>query len=149
MVFAFSVCHTLMFGRREFFLSVSLQTAVSIAKLSSNPWLGPDKSLAHWFPLASWLVFPILTMIICSGLTLQWLAHRETLDLPARGAIVTYLYCFGIMVIMTIRPTLLMASDLYVSILIPLMFLVFALTVFDIPRSLGDRFFYFVLLACC
>lgn len=149
IVFAFSLCHTLIFGSREFFLSVSLQTAVSIAKMSSNPWLGPDTRLAHWFPLASWIVFPVLTLLVCIGLTPRWLTRKGPPDGAARGMIITYYYCFGIMVIMTIRPTLLMASDLYVSILIPLLFLVFALTLFEAPKLLSDRVFYFVLLVSC
>jgi hypothetical protein len=148
-VFAFSVCHALIYGNRGFFLSESFREALYVSKISANPWLGQASGPTGWFRSATWLVFPALTLLVCAILGLRWLARQLSGDGPMWGAILSYCYCLGIMVVMTIRPSLLLASDYYTSILIPLLFLVLGLTLFDVPRSLSDRAFYLLLFAFC
>jgi hypothetical protein len=150
MTFALSLCHSLVFGGRDFFLWMNVNMAVHLAKMSSNPWIQqPGEQLTKWFSTASWLVFPLLAAILCAFLWVRWLMRRSALDGPALGAIVTYSYCFALMTIMTFRPARLLEIDFYTSILIPLVFIVFGLTIFEVPKLLSDRLFYLSLLMCC
>jgi hypothetical protein len=149
MVFALSLCHSLIFGSRDFFLSMNVSTAAQFAKMSSNPWIQKAGELTGWLRNASWLVFPILAMFLCAGVAIGWLKRSAVPDGPATGSILTYCYCFGVMAIMTFQPARLLEIDFYTSILIPILFLVFGLTIFQVPKTLGDRTFYLSLLMAC
>ena len=148
-VFALSLCHTLIYGRRQFFLLENLRMAAYLSKVTSNPWIEPGARLADWFPGASWLVFPLLAFVVCSALTIEWLRRENCVDGPTRGAIIMYYYCFGILVAMTFRALRLLETDFYASILIPLLFLVLGLTILEVPSSLSNRAFYLWLFVVC
>jgi hypothetical protein len=148
--FALSLCHRLIFGGRDFFLSLNVSMAARIAKMSSNPWIRqPGEQLSGWFPMASWLVFPLLGTFLSAGLGIAWLIRRRRIDGPAIGAILAYCYSFGVMTMMTFRPARLLEIDFYASILIPLVFLLFGLTIFDVPERISSGKFYLSLLVAC
>lgn len=100
-----------------------------------------------WVKTASWIVFPVLTMIACIVASVQHILRRVRRSRLVMGICMTYGYAFLALLYLQFRNTHVLEFDYYVSMLIPLEFLVLAALVYDVPRGVARPRLYWVLAA--
>jgi hypothetical protein len=81
------------------------------------------------------MVFPTVALVASLGLILQHRRKRLALAPAAMAAILIYIFEFGFLVVMTLRPNRILEFDYFASILIPAMFLALGLTMFRVPDA--------------
>ncbi len=138
-VFLAGAYHAL--GAKGVFFAISLRNALFIANLANNPWLTPG-----WYREAVWLVFPAIGCAAALvGMALdRW--GRAPISAGAHRILAYYLYCSTAMVVLTVRPTRLGASDYFASILIPGAFLALGICLYRVPDLARPRLFWPVLM---
>ncbi|HEV3333761.1 MAG TPA: hypothetical protein VG096_22405 [Bryobacteraceae bacterium] len=126
-------------GGHGFFYETSVRSMFGLWQANANP---NNTHGYRWVLFASWLVFPILTFLVGTGAWIQHWRGILTLSKPARAIIGSYLYCFVFLVLLQLRSHSL-EWDYVASILIPGIFLVLGVTVFNLPaRANIGSFFY-------
>jgi hypothetical protein len=147
LTFCLQAIHIFLYGEGHgFFFYNNVATAFYHLSLEKSPWSSGN---FQWIPTASWIVFPILTFVLSIGLILQHWRGATKLGAPAMASVVTYLYCFSLLVIMTLRPNHLLEFDYFASMLIPPAFLVLGLAVMKVPEGWQGMRFYALLAFCC
>jgi len=104
----------------------------------------------QWIWSAGWIVFPTLACLASVGLLVQNGRGVIKLSSAAKGSIYVYLYVLAMTVAMTVHAGFrLLEFDYYATILIPSLFLAMGVTIFRVPESWSDAWFYALLAACC
>ena len=141
------VCHRLIYGNPEhFFFYHNVRAALGIGRLADNPWSSGNYK---WILSASWLVFPMLALVAGAGTLLRHKRLPEPRRMRAAAVIIAYVYAALVMAAMTVHEFRMLENDFFASILLPLVFLVLAVTVLEVPDSVsGLRFESVVVLSC-
>jgi len=127
-----------MMGGRGFFFAHNIDQALNIGvRIKVSPWVDPD-----WIHKCTWLIFPVLAILIVA-VALWPRFHQKTAQ---RALLEFYLLAFAAMVWMTFRPVRILAFDYHASILVPAVFLVFALQLFRVPSG-ATRLEWWALMA--
>ena len=139
--------HIAIYGSgKGFFFHDNIATAFFIIARNNQP---NSSGTFQWIWSAGWLVFPALAFLASDGLLIQNRRRVITLTSPARASIYVYLYVLAVTVIMTVWPVRLLEFDYFASILIAPLFLAMGITIFRVPESWSDGWFYSLLAACC
>lgn len=125
----------LLMGGSGFFYRHNILLAIEIGQLQNNPWLYKD-----WYRAPSWLVFPALAALL--GFISVAFRFSRPPSVLANAVLHFNLLCVALMVILTLRPSRLLAFDYRASILMPGAFLTLGLVGFRVPESLRNYFFY-------
>jgi hypothetical protein len=127
-----------LMGGRGFFFRRNIDQALHIGvRLKVSPWVDPD-----WMHKCTWLIFPILAFLMASA-ALWPRFHQKT---GQRALLAFHLLASAAMVWMTFRPVRILAFDYHASILVPGVFLVFALLLFRVPSG-ATRLEWWALMA--
>jgi len=114
-------------GGHGFFFAANLQTAIHIGvKLTDNPWLDPT-----WTQRCTWLILPAVAFLLAAAGTLVRFRRKD----GENAVLGFHIFAFVLMVAWTFRPYRILAWDYRASIMLPGLFLVFALLVFRVPRN--------------
>jgi hypothetical protein len=141
------IIHVAIYGfGKGFFFQNNWATALAIIAQKNSPFSSGN---FQWVWSASWIVFPVLVLLVSVGLLIQDRRGVITLASQAKASIYIYLYIFSVAVIMTARPVRLLEFDYFASILIPFAFLTMGMTIFRVPESCSDAKFYSLLAVCC
>ena len=144
---ALQVLHRALYGSGSgFFFRNNVETAFFHLTLEHSPWSSGNFT---WITSGSWIVFPVLAFLLCAGLLLQHARRIAVLQPVAMASILVYLFCLGVLVVMTIRPNHLLEFDYFTSILIPSIFLLMGLTIFKVPDTWQGPRLYFLVALCC
>jgi hypothetical protein len=116
-----------LMGGRGFFFRRNIVQALNIGvRLKVSPWVDPD-----WIHKCTWLIFPVVAFLMASVAILPRF-HQK----PGRRALLAFhLLAVAAMVWLTFRPVRILAFDYHASILVPGVFLVFALQLFRVPNG--------------
>jgi hypothetical protein len=126
-------------GGQGFFFRANILEAIYLGtKLTGNPWIDPE-----WIHRCTWLIFPVLAALMSAAALLPAFRKRT----GGAPFLAFYLFCFAVMVFMTIRPNRLLAFDYRTSILLPGFCLVFALVLFRVPAE-TTRLQWLLVTAC-
>ncbi len=100
-----------------------------------------------WVKTAGWAVFPVLVMVVTILALLRHILRGIRLTRPVIGICVAFGYAFLSLLYLQLRNMHVLESDYFVSILIPLEFLVLAALVYRVPRKVSGRTLYSILVA--
>ncbi|HYL76553.1 MAG TPA: hypothetical protein VEU96_20230 [Bryobacteraceae bacterium] len=121
----------LLLGAHRFFFRENVKTALPFARMKGpNPWLEGD-----WYTQPSWLFFPVLAFCLALMMVIASRTRKPGTSKQFSGTLWFYLMTFGILVILTLRPTRLLAFQYHTSLLLPGAFLVLALLLFREPQQ--------------
>jgi hypothetical protein len=98
-----------------------------------------------WVKTAGWIVFPVLTMVATILALLRYMLRKIRLTRPVIGICAAFGYAFLSLLYLQFRNTHVLEFDYYVSILIPLEFLVLAALVYRVPPRVAGRTLYLIL----
>ena len=141
------IIYTALCGTRAgFFFRNNIVTAFFIIGRNNQP---NSSGNLDWIWSAGWIVFPMLVFLLAIGLLMQNSRGAIRLSSVARASIHIYLYVLAVTVIMTIWPVRLLEFDYFASILIAPLFLAMGTTIFQVPASWTDAWFYSLLVICC
>jgi len=141
------IVHVAIYGPGSgFFFRNNLAKAFEIIGRKTSP---ASSGNFHWIWTAGWIVLPALGFLASVGLLIQNKRRAIRLTSPSRAALYIYLYVLAVAVIMTISSFRLLEFDYYADILIAPLFLAMGMTIFRVPESWSDAWFYTLLAACC
>jgi hypothetical protein len=142
------IIHLALYGfGRGFFFRKNLATALIIGTRSTDP---VSSGNFQWIWSAGWIVLPVLVFLLVIGLFIQNGRGAIRLAAPAKAALYVYLYVWAVAVAMTVHAGFrLLEFDYYASILIAPLFLAMGMTIFRVPESWSDGWFYTLLFVCC
>jgi hypothetical protein len=144
---ALQVLHRALYGSGSgFFFRNNVEAALFHLRLEHSPWSSGNFA---WITSGSWIVFPVLAFLLCAGLLLQHAQRIAVLQPVAMASILVYLFCLGLLVVMTLRPNHLLEFDYFTSILIPSIFLLMGLTILKVPDTWHGPRLYFLVALCC
>jgi hypothetical protein len=127
-----------LMGGHGFFFAGNISSALYIGvNLKYNPWLDPQ-----WIHQCTWLILPAVGFVVAAVAALPRL-HRKPSELTVLSF---HLFAFAALVLWTFRPYRILAWDYRASIMLPGLFLVFALVIFRVPRTV-TRWQWLMLIA--
>jgi hypothetical protein len=142
------IIHLALYGfGRGFFFQKNLATAFVIGTRNTDP---VSTGNFQWIWSAGWIVLPVLVFLLVIGLLIQNGRGAIRLAAPAKAALYVYMYVWAVAVAMTVHAGFrLLEFDYYASILIAPLFLAMGMTIFRVPESWSDGWFYTLLFVCC
>jgi hypothetical protein len=141
----FMLTHYLIFGEGWLaFQRNSIESVRYVSHMEVSPWASKSFSVTY----ADWLVFPGLAAGLSIILAIPYFRRSLALRAGTGKLLLMYLYFFGVMVFMTIRPGRILQFDIFTSFLLPGAFIVFGVTIFSFPTRLPPWFWLVLACAC-